>query len=66
MTTLKRLDQIEAEPRELESRREELMLERERMLAGNIVAFPRPSLDTPTPSEKIALYLSLFRCGKKY
>ena len=38
------------------------MLERARMFAENIVAFPRPSHDTPTPSEKIALFLSLFRC----
>jgi len=56
------LDQIEAELRELEIRRDALMLERARMFAENIVAFPRPTHDTPTPSEKIALFLSMFRC----
>ncbi len=56
MTAAERLAIIDAELRELELRREALVAERERLAAAarDESAF--------TPSEKIALFLSLFRC----
>ena len=59
---MKRLDQIEVELRELESRREALTLEREHLIANTIIPFPVDSGTPLTPSQKIALFLSLFRC----
>jgi hypothetical protein len=57
---MSRLRQIDAELRSLEVRREELIRERERLLAEE-----RRGADMATaltPDEKIALFLSLFRC----
>ncbi|MBC8127716.1 MAG: DEAD/DEAH box helicase family protein [Gloeobacteraceae cyanobacterium ES-bin-144] len=54
-----RLEQIDSELRELDARRDELMHEREMMLAAKAVPAANPLL---APSEKIALFLSLFRC----
>ncbi len=57
---MNRIQQIDSELRALEARREELIGERERLLAAEKRdAEPADSL---SPSEKIALFLSLFRC----
>ena len=54
---MNRLHQIQAELRELEARREDLIREREQLLSE-----ARHDAAPHSPEEKIGLFLSLFRC----
>ncbi len=57
---MNRIHQIDTELRALEARREELVRERERLLAEE--KRDRETVAPLSPSEKIALFLSHFRC----
>lgn len=59
---MNRLQQIDTELRTLEARREELIVEREKLVATPFVPAEPSKPSALTPSEKISLFLSLFRC----
>jgi hypothetical protein len=59
---MSRLQQIDSELRALEARRSELMRERERLLAEKSSESAGETSAPDSPTEKIALFLSLFRC----
>lgn len=59
---LNRLQQIDDELRELSARRERLVRERDELLSRTIITFPPLPGKPLGPREKIALFLSLFRC----
>ena len=59
---MNRLNQIDAELRALEARREALIDEREKLMAFPDAPDSPGEASSLSPSEKIALFLSLFRC----
>lgn len=64
---MQRLRQIDDELRALEERREELIRERERLLTEERLPEAPVTSSALSPDEKIALFLSLFRCrGEVY